>query len=242
MRSDASKPWDRREQEPSLWFDRFNRFYRPQGPGRTLTQAYRSAYEEKHGRKPTRAGYSADWKNKAELWDWKERAAEWDSELHKEQIGYEKSEALDMTRRQIQDAKAIQTLAMNEILERGFSKESTVAVARILAQAQQLEQSARAIPDSLAKIGEMNDDELARAIAKELIRADISGSDREQWDDALADGSDVREADGSEQAGSDSLDGPKRLSGADTVPEEADSVRDGSTESEPPKLASKDAR
>jgi hypothetical protein len=238
MSTEASKPWDKRDNEPSLWWGRFDKFYRPQGPGRTLTQAYRLSYEEKNGRPPTRAGYSADWKNKAELWEWKERAAAWDTELHKEQIGYEKSEALEMTKRQIQDAKAIQTLAMNEIIERGFTKESTVAVARILAQAQQLEQAARAIPDNLAKIGEMNDDELKRAIAKELVRADISGSDREQWDEALGTGSAVSEADGSEQAERDSLDGPDRLSGADTVPEESGSVRDGSSEGETEKLAS----
>jgi hypothetical protein len=239
MSSEAKKPWDKGEKEPSLWWDRFNKYYRPQGPGRTLTQAYRLSYEEKNGKPPTRAGYSADWKNKADLWQWKERAEAWDEELHREATAYEKEEALEMTKRQIKDAKAVQTLAMNEILKRGFSNESTVAIARILAQAQGLEQAARAIPDSLAEIGEMTDDELREALAKALVRSGISETDHGQWNDPHGNGSDVGEADGSEEAGSDSDDRPDRVSGADEVPDEASGIRDGSSESEAEKLADK---
>jgi hypothetical protein len=230
--SSEAKAWDKREQEPSLWWGRFNKFYRPQGPGRTLTQAYRSAYEEKNGKAPTRRGYSADWKDKAELWNWAERAEAWDEELHREQTAYETAEALEMTSRQIKDAKAVQTLAMNEILKRGFAKESTVAVFRALAKAQELERTAREIPDNLAKIGEMDDDELKRAIAKELVRGGISEPDRGLGHDSHSDGGTVREADGSEQAERGSDDRPERVSGADSVPEEPSEVRDGGAESE----------
>ncbi|MCK5644547.1 MAG: hypothetical protein KAJ19_27360 [Gammaproteobacteria bacterium] len=237
MSSEARKPWDKRENEPSLWWDRFNRFYRPQGPGRTLTQAYRSAYEEKNGASPTRAGYSAAWKEKATLWNWQGRAEAWDEELHREQTAYEKAEALEMTGRQIKDAKAVQTLAMNEILKRGFAKESTVAVFRALAKAQELERTAREIPDNLAKIGEMDDDELKRAIAKELIRGGLSEADRELGHDSDSDGGTVRETDGSEQASGDSDDRPNGVPGPDAVSAGPSGVRDKRTESEAEKLA-----
>jgi len=232
MNSEASKPWDKRPEEPSLWWHRFNKFYRPQGPGRTLTQAYRSAYEEKNGRTPTRAGYSADWKEKATIWDWQGRAEAWDEELFREQTAYEKAEALEMTGRQIRDSKAVQTLAMNEILKRGFAKESTVAVFRALAKAQELERTARQIPDSLAEIGEMDDDELKRALAKELVTAGISETDRGKWDDTLADGADVSEVEGVPQETDQGDNGPDRVSGADTVPEEPSGIRKGSSEGE----------
>ena len=238
MSSEASKPWDKRKEEPSLWWDRFNRFYRPQGPGRTLTQAYRSAYEEKNGRKPTRAGYSADWKNKSTMWEWQTRAEAWDEELFREQTAYEKAEALEMTSRQIKDAKAVQTLAMNEILKRGFAKSDTVAVFRALAKAQELERTARQIPDNLAEIGEMDDDELKRALAKELVTAGLSEADRGLWDESVSDGVDAGEVEGSEETPDESDHGPDRVSGADTVPEEPGAVRDGSSESEAEKLAS----
>lgn len=235
--SSEAKVWDKRDQEPSLWWDRFNRFYRPQGPGRTLTQAYRAAYEEKNGKKPTRAGYSVDWKTKAEIWNWAERAEAWDEELFREQTAYEKAESLEMTGRQIKDAKAVQTLAMNEILKRGFAKESTVAVFRALAKAQELERTAREIPDALAEIGEMDDDELKRALARELVTAGLSDSDREQWDDSFSDGSDVGEVEGSQEASDEGDDRPDGVSSTDGIPEEASGIRDGRSESEAPKLA-----
>ena len=240
--SSEIKPWDKGEGEPSRWWDRFNRFYRPQGAARTLTLAYRAYYEEVHGHPPTRPGYTADWKNKSILYEWAQRAEAWDEELYRETIAAEKAKAIEMTTRQIADSKAIQTLAMSELVKRGFSKESTVSIARALATAQNQERAARGIPEHLADIGGMSDEEIEREIARELVRAGISESGKEFKSDSHADGNDAGEVKGSEQEKPDDIDRHIGLPGVGSVSDEASGIRDRSTEGDAEELADKDPR
>lgn len=71
-------PWDRQIDEPSRWYDRFERG-RLMGPGRSLLAIYRAERTEK-GRlgpkPPTRA--PSCWARAAERWDWHGRWRAWD--------------------------------------------------------------------------------------------------------------------------------------------------------------------
>lgn len=228
--STARKPWDRIDGEPSVWFDRFNRFYRPLGPSRTLTEAYRVYYEEKNGAPPTRPGYTSEWGKKSTLYEWQRRAEAWDEEIHKEAIAVEREASIEMTKRQVQDANAVQTLAMNEIIKKGFATENVGAIVRAWKAAVEVERTARGIPEILAKIGEMDDDELKRTLARELARASI----REETGRLISepDGEDAGFFEGSaEPWNEDTVSGPE-ISSAGGVSETSGEIRDGDTSSE----------
>jgi len=65
-------------EEPPLWYERFIMFFLPafltSGEYGALTEAYYTYYEQKHGYRPTRRGYTASWGQAARKWRWKDRA------------------------------------------------------------------------------------------------------------------------------------------------------------------------
>lgn len=169
------RAWDRQPEEPDRWFDRFDRFYRPQGPGRTLTEAYRQYYIERHHREPERPGYTTEWGKASKSWRWLDRAREWDEQIRKERLEIERENLRDMNERIIKDSQSIQALAMETLLDEGFKKDIGIAL-RGWRQAVVVEQTARGIPAYIAEVYEMEDEELSRELAKELARAAISGA------------------------------------------------------------------
>lgn len=78
-------PWLMQEGEPSLWFNRFLKYYLPLGAGRTLTQAYLfylkeenpelAAAKEESGRY---INTTRSWSENARIWHWRERAEAFD--------------------------------------------------------------------------------------------------------------------------------------------------------------------
>jgi hypothetical protein len=120
-------PWDKMDNEPSIWYERFFTFYRPLGRERTLTGAYRDYYYESHNEYPTRPGYSADWGKKAQEWQWKDRAEAWDLEITNEQIARERVESAKMYKRQLAEAEAVGVLAMGFVLKAKSSDELNTA-------------------------------------------------------------------------------------------------------------------
>jgi len=168
-------PWDKMDNEPSVWFERFDRFYRPLTPDiRTLTAAYRECYYETHNEYPTRPGYSADWGKKAHEWQWKDRAEAWDMEMHQERIERERKNNVDMNKRHIEAGQAVQTLALDRLLKAGISDASTAL--RALRLGVSVERAARGIPSHIAEISDMDEDEIEREIAKRLAAAGITGA------------------------------------------------------------------
>lgn len=66
--------WARREGEPILWYNRFER-YRLMGAARSLLGAYR---EDKRGQKGTMKNVPTSWRNASEKWEWRNRVEAWD--------------------------------------------------------------------------------------------------------------------------------------------------------------------
>lgn len=165
-------PWDKMDNEPSVWFDRFFNFYRPLGRERTLTAAYRDYYYETHNEYPTRPGYSADWGRKAHDWQWKDRAEAWDAEMANEQIEREKVDAADMYKRHREIGQALVTLGMDVLLKKGISDEGTAL--RGVRLGVEIERGASGIPSNIAGISDMTEEEIDREIAKHLAAGGIT--------------------------------------------------------------------
>lgn len=70
----AGSPWDRRSDEPALWFERFERFLWL-GAGRTIEEAWRQTAKNRGGKRPSKA-----WYQRSQQYEWWARAAAWDIE------------------------------------------------------------------------------------------------------------------------------------------------------------------
>lgn len=71
------QPWERLDDEPNRWFQRFERF-RLLGPTRSIEALYRAEREAK-GREVKRPSHR--WYISSDLYRWKERAEAWDKHL-----------------------------------------------------------------------------------------------------------------------------------------------------------------
>jgi len=70
--------WERQPGEPPRWFYRFDAFYRPAGPERSLLAAYRAWHQAEKGRKSEAVSAPTSWREAADTWRWGERAEAWD--------------------------------------------------------------------------------------------------------------------------------------------------------------------
>lgn len=68
--------WDRQEDEPMRWYERFERF-RLAGPQRSLLGTYKGEGAEK-GREGQNQKTPRTWNEAAEQWQWRVRAEAWD--------------------------------------------------------------------------------------------------------------------------------------------------------------------
>ena len=71
------QPWERQAEEPMLWYSRFDLFYRPLGPSRSLLSAYNMYRVQEKEMDPTNT-VSQSWENNAKRFRWQVRAEMWD--------------------------------------------------------------------------------------------------------------------------------------------------------------------
>jgi len=205
---DDINPWDRLPDEDTKWFDRFDRFYRPQGANRTLTEAYRQYYQEQYGSLPDRPGYTTSWGNVAKEWKWKERAEAWDVEIRKARIEAEKEKSVEMARRHIEASQALQALALERILKDGIKDVPTAL--RAWRQSVEIENKARGIPEHIAKVAELTDEQLRRELARRLANVEVGR--RPNRDEPTRHGKSSGGADSSGKSGSDPSEAGESLS------------------------------
>lgn len=79
--------WEQRPGEPIRWFERFDRYYRPLGAGRSLLLAYKKweaaeapsrQKKAEKGRKRQIKSAPTSWREAAKVWRWESRAEAWD--------------------------------------------------------------------------------------------------------------------------------------------------------------------
>jgi len=79
----ATDAWSRLPDEPAMWYQRFDEFYRVLGHGRSILAAYnawQSAQDDASQRKiPAKAPHPG-WGSNSRKWRWKQRAEAWDEQ------------------------------------------------------------------------------------------------------------------------------------------------------------------
>ena len=75
----SGNSWEKQSEEKMLWFNRFDLYYRPIGPERTLLGAY-NRWRVTHGKNPAPApAPSSAWTINSKKYRWTERAEHWDT-------------------------------------------------------------------------------------------------------------------------------------------------------------------
>jgi len=145
-----------------MWFGRFDRFYRAQGPERTLLAAYNAWRIESH-RKPS-TGYHIGWAAAYDKWRWKARAEAWDEHERQRRLKIEAEELEEMYRRHMRLATAMQTVAGRRIASLSEPKENALmspSDARQYAKdGIEIERTTKGLPREIVQILGMTDDEL----------------------------------------------------------------------------------
>ena len=122
--------------EPARWYSRFDIYYRPPGPERSLLAAYRAWRVQKGAKGRNVNSLAKSWERNAKTWRWQERAEAWDAhEADKRHL----EEAEEAAKARKQRIGAFQTLLGKgyERVKKGLDGE-TAAVRAIIAGAQGL--------------------------------------------------------------------------------------------------------
>jgi len=168
--SDLTHAWDRQPDEPSNWYDRFDRYFRAQGPERTMNQAYRAWYADKHGYAlPSGRQCSTDWSVKAKEWGWRDRADAWDEYMWAAQRDREEDDLREMRSRHIKDARANQEKAMDALA--GLDINDAANAFRIWKQAVGVERVARGVSEGMTDFEDMTSEEILDAYQREIEQA-----------------------------------------------------------------------
>lgn len=110
--SDERQIWEQEENEPGLWFERFER-YRLLGPRRSLLSVYNT--ERLAEDEPTAKAIPGAWNEACRLYDWKNRASTWDA--YEQQ---RRREQYDADRQEDHEARVMMLKAMRGKLMQRF--------------------------------------------------------------------------------------------------------------------------
>jgi hypothetical protein len=140
------EPWERRPGEPNLWYARFER-YRLAGSSRSLLGSV-NADRQSRGAAKTRSTPQA-WAKNANRWQWRERAEAWD-ECQRQQARLAHAEAVEeMNRRHLQEAKALQSKAIQRLKSLNSELLSPADLLRFCIESTKLERTALREPQNI---------------------------------------------------------------------------------------------
>lgn len=160
----TGKPWDRQvadgELEPMRWFSRFDRYFRPQGPERSMLAAY-NAWREDEGKEEA-CSTPDHWWHAAERYDWRYRAEAWDEHNRRLRLSKEEEERRKMQERHIKLATGLQVLGGTRMsqLRQQPDMLSPAEARRYIKEGISIERRARGLPEYLLAVAQMTDDEL----------------------------------------------------------------------------------
>lgn len=179
------RPWARQEGEDSKWYSRFFRYYLPQGPERTLEEAWR---QWKAAESPTSTAKRPNsyWYESARRDDWVRRAEAYDAHERELQLERQRQEREDMRERHLNLIRGLQTAAtkrLKEIMEKDWETLSPTEVRLLIRDTINLERQARGLPDLVLEALTMTDEQLIAAY--QGLYAQMAGKDGED-DDAEA--------------------------------------------------------
>jgi hypothetical protein len=184
------EPWDRQRDEggtlePMFWFDRFDRFYRPVGPERSLVGAYNAWRRE--AKKSQVVWIASSWQNNATKWHWKERAEAWDVEQRRQRFAEEEIARAEMVRRHVRLAVNLQAVGATRLTSLSEADVNAGEARQYLKDGIALERQARGLPEHLIAVAGMSDDELLTRYHQLVAGIGGTGSrDGEEGDPAPA--------------------------------------------------------
>lgn len=167
--------WDRQAEEPGAWFARFDLYFRPLGPMRTIQAAFVAWVEdgrpgaeraERGGKQSPATAASRHWYDNAAKYSWKARGDAWDDAQRMLRLQAEEQALADMHKRHARTATMLQSLGMQRLKALADSLEKdplhildlTLAEARaMIREGVMTERQARGIP--AWAIGLLNMDE-----------------------------------------------------------------------------------
>lgn len=126
-----SYPWRQIEDEPWLWYQRFIKYFLPQGPGRSIAKAYEAMVATEHaevaearrklGKK--KAIPAQMWSQQARKWDWRNRSKAYDKFTYAEALLEVDKARLTLLANADGAAKALVSALDNERLKVAAAKE-----------------------------------------------------------------------------------------------------------------------
>lgn len=133
--------WERQDNEPTLWFGRFQRFL-AMGPERSVLGLYNQWRQEKaHESKPASSPPSA-WTNAAKKWNWRQRASAYDLTQLKQEFADLEARVLERRKRRLElQDKLLERLntALENIKTDDLSIGAAVAALRTLSEQQRID-------------------------------------------------------------------------------------------------------
>src|SRR5262249_42259328 len=132
--------------EPSRWYTRFER-YRLAGPGRSLLGAVNAERQER-GARPSKSIPQA-WAKNARHWRWQGRAEAWAAHQRRQAGAAHTQQVEEMNRRQIQEARGLQSAAIGRLKSLNLEQLSAADVLRFLTAAAKLERTALGEPEAI---------------------------------------------------------------------------------------------
>lgn len=158
-----ASPWTQMVEEPTEWYEKFEKYYLPLGPGRTIMQAFIAFAKATSPEQsilmtvspPNAAPHS--WSQMSNQWQWRKRALAWDAEQVRgaaDQVMFARQlaqmatvEAVQTLRKALANPKtAVQ--AAKELLDRGGVPSVTIhAVKSVPFTADDLAQAARELEE-----------------------------------------------------------------------------------------------
>jgi hypothetical protein len=140
--------WHRQPDEPTRWYERFERF-RQMGPNRSLLACV-NAEAERNGTKKHKCN-PGSWSEAAEKWKWRERAAAWD-DFQRELARQEEQEELTRRRRiHIAQAQLVQGKAVERLQNLDPSTLTARDVLAYLSEGVRLELLGRGAPSEITE-------------------------------------------------------------------------------------------
>jgi len=170
------KPWEKQPGESHMWFHRFDLYYRPLGPERTIAAAYRIWREEKDRQEgketPEYINRSNSWNLNATKYKWIERAQEWDESLYQERIKAEEKARGEMLAEHVVLARTLWSkgaVSLEKMIKKG-SQLTAEQTRHYIRDGINLERQARGLPEHLLAVADMTDEDLLSRYDELLAR------------------------------------------------------------------------
>lgn len=139
------EPWERQPGEPNRWYARFEA-YRLAGPSRSLLG---SVNADRQGRGKKSRSIPQAWAANARRWRWQERAEAWDAFQRQQTRLAHFQEVQEMNRRHLQEAKALQSTAIQRLKSLNLDLLSPADVLRFCIESAKLERTALGEPQTI---------------------------------------------------------------------------------------------